>query len=87
METNSMGVVETTLKTLRGQLFGELLDLRSGKTTAGEAIAVSKLAHQIIDTYKTEISAVQVANSLKDRNITFTKNLTALEKDEDNNNA
>lgn len=71
-------VVENTLGTLRNMMFEQMISLREGNCTANDAVAMSKMAHQVIDSYKVEIEAVKTANDLKDRNITFKNNLKAL---------
>ena len=59
-------------------LFEQMVSLRNGETEAGEAIAISKLAHQITTSYQVEIEAVRVANDLKDKNVELQGNMKAL---------
>jgi len=73
-------VAENNLKTLRKFMFEEMMNLRAGKTTAQEATAMSKLGGKVIDSYKVEIDAVKTANELKDKNISYAKNIKALEE-------
>ena len=69
---------DNTMGTLRKLLFEQMISLRNGDSDASEAIGMSKLAHQVIDSYKTEIEAVRVANELKDKNFELIGNMRAL---------
>ena len=71
-------IADNSLGTLRKIMFEQMLSLRSGETDAQEAIAMSKMAHQITQSYKVEIEAVKVANELKDRNVKLQGNIKAL---------
>lgn len=71
-------VPDNTLKSLRSVLFRELQDLRNGDQDAQHAIAVSKIAGKVIDSYALEISAVKTANELKDKNISYAATLAGV---------
>ena len=71
-------IANNSLGTMRRVLFQEMFDLRNGKVEANEAIAMSKIAHQIIESFNVEIKAVQVANALKDKNVKLVGNIKAL---------
>jgi len=66
------------LNTLRTALFKSIMGVRNGEMSANDANAVAKLSHQVIESYKTEIKAVEVANSLKDKNIRYADALPSL---------
>ena len=72
-------VVENSLKTLRGFLFDEIIKIREGKANEKESIAISKLSHQIINSYNTEIQALKAVNDLKDKHIPLAKRLGVVE--------
>jgi len=72
-------IANNSLGTLRKLLFEQMLSLRNGETEANEAIAMSKVSHQIIESFKVEIQAVQVANSLKDKNLKLESNIKVFE--------
>lgn len=69
---------DNTLGTLRKFMFDQMIKLRSGDCDSTEAIAMSKMAHQITQSYKVEIEAVKVANELKDKNVKLLGNIKAL---------
>ena len=69
---------DNTLATLRKFMFEQMIKLRAGECDSNEAIAMSKMSHQIIESYKTEINAVKVANELKDKNVKLVGNIKAL---------
>lgn len=70
---------DNSLKTLRGYLFDEIIKIREGSAVEKESIALSKLSHQIINSYNVEILAIKTINELKDKNIQFAKNINAIE--------
>jgi len=76
METQQ--IKDNSLKTLRKFMFEEMIALREGATTTQDAITMSKLANQVINSYKVEIEAVNSANSLKDKNSYLVSNITAI---------
>jgi len=71
-------IANNSLGTMRKLLFEQMIGLRNGEVEANDAIAMSKVAHQITESYKVEISAVQIANSLKDKNVKLVGNIKAL---------
>ena len=71
-------VKSNSLGTLRRFMFEEMINLREGKTTTQEAIAMSKLANQVVNSFKVEIEAVKAANDLKDKNSAYSENLKAI---------
>lgn len=73
-------VALNSLASLRNILFSEITKIRNGEADLNDSLAISKLSHQVIDSYKTEIVAVQVANSLKDQNSDYKNSLLALDK-------
>jgi len=75
-------VVTNSLGTLRKFMFEEMVKLRAGDTDPTQAMAMSKLSHQVIESYKVEIAAVVAANSLKDRNQNLVANLHAIPADD-----
>jgi len=75
---DKQSVQNNTLGTLRRFMFEEMINLRAGKTEPAQAMAMSKLSHQVIESYKVEISAVVAANGLKDRNVKLIGNLHAI---------
>jgi len=77
-EINEQKIANNSLGTMRKLLFDQMIGLRNGEIDANDAIAMSKVAHQITESYKVEISAVQVANSLKDKNVKLQGNIKAL---------
>jgi len=71
-------IANNSLGSMRKLLFDQMVGLRNGDVDATDAIAMSKVAHQIVESYKVEIQAVGVANSLKDKNIKLQGNIKAL---------
>jgi len=68
-------IVDNSLKTLRGFLFDEIIKIRDGSAVEKESIAISKLSHQIINSYNVEILALKTVNELKDKNIPLSSQL------------
>lgn len=71
-------VKDNSLKTLRKFMFDEMVKIRSGNADITESNAIAKLAGRVIETYKTEIEAVKVANDLKDKNFKYVDSITAI---------
>lgn len=71
-------VQDNSLTTLRNALFKSIFDVRNGDMNANDAQAIAKLSHQAIETYKTEIKAVEVADNLKDKNVRYAPALKAI---------
>ena len=67
-----------TLATLRNQLMHTISSIRNGNMTSQDGVAVAKIGNVVVETYKTEIEAVRVADSLKDRNVGYRNALTAI---------
>jgi len=79
LKEKEMSVKEASLQTLRGYLFDEIIKLREGTAVEKESIALSKISHQIINTYNTEILALKTINELKDKNSGLAKSVFAIE--------
>ena len=56
---------DQTTNDLRRILFDEIKTLRTGKTTAGQATAVSKLATNIINSASLEITAARAVTMIE----------------------
>ncbi len=69
---------DNSLSTLRAFMFDEMIKIRSGDADLNESLAMSKLASQVISSYKTEIEAVKAANDLKERNIGYKDSIKAI---------
>ncbi len=73
MEKN---IIEPTIIDMRRFIFEQMNKLSKGEISIHEAIAQSKLAHQIMDGYKTQVRLLEIADlgSLQPKDI---KTLTA----------
>ena len=88
MSGNKVELTEMSTNDLRGVLFQEILDLRDGKSNPSRAIAVSKLATNIINTAVLDVKAAKMVqdskrNGLGHSNITPLSLLT-VEEDSEN---
>jgi hypothetical protein len=75
-------VIENENKLIRKFMFEEMVKLRNGDTDIDTAITMSVMADKVIKSYRNEIDqqknmieAVRVVDSLKDKNISYAKNL------------
>ncbi len=65
MSKNEVKVKEMSTNDLRGVLFQEILDLRDGTSNPSRAVAVSKLATNIINTAVLDVKAAKMIQDSK----------------------
>lgn len=68
-----------TLKDTRRFIFQQMVALKEGRISIDEALTQSKLATRIIESYNTEIKAVELAASIGDPLGTYTDVLNTIE--------
>jgi len=71
---------QPTLKQVRAELFDTLTGMKAGKVSPQEADATYKLSIGIIDTYRMEIKAVELANKISTTKLDYTSALKQIEK-------
>ena len=71
---------QPTIGEVRAQLFNTLTEVRAGLTSPEEAHAVYRLSIGIIDTFRLEIRAVELANSMNKKRLPYGKVLQQIEQ-------